>query len=152
MKYRLLEVNTITIADAFGFFLWWRSTCFIFESRRSSIAMMTMPWVESRAQLRVWFISLVTKPGAAFCKNARISSFILRRTYHLGHAFYALDLVWEGPTKKWHFCPPTGHPYRFQKFERHLFYFSLYAVCVESLVGPFSSVGEIAGYKKKRKK
>jgi len=65
-------------------------------------------------QLRAWISSLVTKLGAAFCENAHISSIIFRRTCRFGHAFHdILDLVWEGPAKKWHFAreltnTPTG--------------------------------------------
>ena len=55
--------------------------------------------------------------------------FYFRRTYRLGHAFHAiLDLVWKGPTKKWHFCPNLT-PSRFQKFVSHVFCSSPYAVC-----------------------
>jgi len=67
-----------------------------------------MLWVDRRAQLSAWINSLVTKPGAAFFKNERVSSFIFRRAYRLGHTFYAvLDLVWEGPAKSGIFAPPV---------------------------------------------
>ena len=52
-----------------------------------------MLWVERRAHLQAWVSSLVIKPGAECCENARISN-----------------------------CPPNWHPYRFQKFEPHVSY------------------------------
>ena len=101
--------------------------------RRSSIGTMAMMWVEYRAQFLAWVSSFVTKPGAVCCANACISkslrdviperdhwyrwirfvrfttancSFIFGRTYRLGHVFHAiLDLMWEGPAKKWQFFP-----------------------------------------------
>jgi len=91
--------------------------------------------VERRAQLTAWFISLVTKPGAAFYENACISRFIFSTNLpsptclsrHIGFSV-------EGSGQKVTFSPPpTWHPYRFQKSEPR-FYSSQSAVCLESLV------------------
>jgi len=118
---------------------------------RSSIARMAILWVECYAQLQAWVSSLVTKPGLACCENAHISnstancSYIFQQTCHLWQAFHAiLHLVWEGPAKKWHVCPqvPTGHPYRFHKFEPHIFYSIPSAICLESSVEILSPVLE----------
>ena len=78
--------------------------------------------VECRAQLRVWVSSFVTKPCAEFCENACINTFIFRRTYRQRHAFYAiLNLVWECPTKKWHFAPQPDTPTDFRSLN-HMFF------------------------------
>ena len=87
------------------------------KTRRASIIRMAMLWVERRAQVRAWVSSLVTKSDAAFCENARISSFIFRRAYRLGYAFHAiLYLAWRVRPNS-DILPSTWHPYRFQKFD-----------------------------------
>jgi len=53
-------------------------------------------------------------------------SFIFRRTWHSRHI--------GGSGQKVTFCPPTWYPYRFQKFEPHVFHSSPSAVCLECMV------------------
>jgi len=89
-----------------------------------------MLWVQRRAQLRAWVSSLVTKPGAAFCENGRISSCIFStdlpsRTCVSRHTGFS---VRERAAKSDIFAP-TWHLYKIQKFKPNVFYSSPYSVC-----------------------
>jgi len=80
-----------------------------------------MLWVDRHAQPRAWVSFLVTKPGAAF---ARVHEWaVLFSKDLLTQTCLSRHICVGRPAKKWHFAPPTWYPYRFQKFEPHVFLF-----------------------------